>query len=240
MPRLYVTFGMERQNEEVGGGACICLARRAVGCVTMWLENKTRSAGSREASRSLVLGMLFGLLEACASVPALSELPKSTACANAEFRQFDFWIGDWDVTQEILQADGSWIELPARTEVAVSPDGCLLTEHWNGRVQFFWEGMQRPEAMWGFSLRRYDPATSAWSIYWMDQRNPRFETPHVGRFDGDHGEFFREFTADGQLRRTRIRFTQVSDTQVDWSLAFSADSGDTWRELWRMRMRRHL
>lgn len=201
-----------------------------------WRRGEMGQAGFRAPARSLVLCVLFGLLEACASGTTSTELPERNACVSEEFRQFDFWIGDWDVTQEILQADGSWIELPARTRVAASPEGCLLTEHWNGRVQFFWEGMQRPEGMWGFSVRRYDPAAGTWSIYWMDQRNPRFETPHVGRFEEDHGEFFREFTADGQLRRTRIRFTQVSDTQVDWSLALSTDGGDTWIELWRMRM----
>lgn len=189
-------------------------------------------------SKAMLSALAMCLASACASGNAPSVSTAPLVCASAEFREFDFWIGDWDVTQHILQPDGSWLELPARTQVSASPDGCVLTEHWSGRVQFFWEGMQEPETMWGFSVRRFDPAAHTWAIYWMDQRSPQFQPPHIGGFDNGAGAFYRDFEVDGQPRRTRITFAPPNAGRVDWELAISADNGATWTPLWRMEMRR--
>jgi hypothetical protein len=75
--------------------------------------------------------------------------------------------------------------LPAHTSVQASSDGCTVSEHWLGEVQFFWENMDATEVIWGFSVRRYDPAQGTWSIYWMDRRHPDIEAPYVGNFDGE-------------------------------------------------------
>ena len=168
--------------------------------------------------------------------PPLS--PSASLCAGSEFREFDFWLGAWRIKQRILRADGAWLELPARTHVSASPDGCALVEHWAGEVQFFWEGMERPEPIWGLSVRRYDPAQRTWSIYWMDRRSPEFGTPYVGKFDGARGEFFRTMETKNGQRKARIAFTRINGDRVDWDLAISADNGVTWTVLWRMEMSR--
>jgi hypothetical protein len=160
------------------------------------------------------------------------------ACAG-EARDFDFWLGDWRIEQQIRAADGGWLTLPARTSVTASPDGCVINEHWSGDVQFFWEGMSAPARIWGHSVRSFDPAARSWRIYWMDSRTPRFDAPYVGRFDGDRGEFFRQFeTADGAARTGRITFHKLGGDRVDWELAISSDEGATWAVLWSMRMTR--
>jgi hypothetical protein len=41
-----------------------------------------------------------------------------------------------------------------------------LIERWEGRVSFFWEGMEEPEAMTGLSVRAYDPRAAKWFIHW--------------------------------------------------------------------------
>jgi hypothetical protein len=171
-------------------------------------------------------------------VAAPPPAPPPPACDSPAAREFDFWIGEWTIRQRILAADGGWHELDARTTVEPTLDGCALVEHWRGDVQFFWQGMERPEPMRGLSVRAFDPATGKWAIHWMDTRTPSFGAPYVGGFDGGRGEFFRDWTTPAGERRGRITFSGIEENAVDWELAISSDGGESWSALWTMAMRR--
>jgi hypothetical protein len=162
----------------------------------------------------------------------------SVACQEPPARQFDFWLGDWAITQRILRADGTYLELPASTSVSRALDGCALVERWVGQVQFFWEGMRAPGLMHGFSVRAFDPDARVWRIHWMDTRTPTFGDPYVGVFSNGRGEFFRDWTTPQGQRRGRITFEQPSDSTVHWTLAISSDGGTSWQTIWEMVMRR--
>jgi hypothetical protein len=164
----------------------------------------------------------------------------SVACASPEARQFDFWIGEWNINQKILQADGRWLKLGATTKVSPALDGCALIEHWEGQVLFFWEGMKEVQQLRGLSVRSFDPKTGKWSIYWMDTRNPRFGVFEGGFIDGK-GEFVRTgTTSDGRPLLSRITFSGISTNAVEWDLAVSSNMGKAWQTLWQMEMRRKL
>ena len=174
------------------------------------------------------------------SGPALSPASaQEKPCSSTQARAFDFWIGDWEIRQEILGGDGKWIELPARTSVRTSMDGCALVENWSGQVQFFWQGMSRPEPMTGLSVRAYDPQAAKWYIHWMDSRSPRFGQPYAGAFVDGVGEFTRQTAGANGPRLDRITFSPAAKDSVRWELAVSNDDGRTWRALWRMHMRRN-
>lgn len=190
-------------------------------------------------SRTVAAGCIATLaLSLCGCVTAPVASASGPACAAAEYRQFDFWRGAWSIEQQIRQADSTWLTLPARAQVSASSDGCVITEHWRGEVQFFWEGMSAPESIWGFSVRRFDPASGTWAIYWMDQRRPAFEAPYVGGFEGARGVFYRTIATDNGEQRGRIVFEHPSDGVVIWELSVSTDGGGAWLPLWRMHMRR--
>lgn len=157
----------------------------------------------------------------------------SDPCAASAVRQFDFWIGEWTVTQEIVTVDGDWETYAARSTVTPALDGCALVERWEGVVRFYWEGMRVPEAIEGLSVRSPGP-DGTWRIYWMDSRNPVFGEPWVGDFASGEGTFFRR----GDPSLTRIRFFDISETRVEWELAVSMDGGQTWAPLWLMHFRR--
>lgn len=162
------------------------------------------------------------------------------SCRAPEAHAFDFWIGEWTVEQRILRADGGWHHFEATTAVLPALDGCALIEHWRGTVQFFWEGMERPDSMVGLSVRAYDPSSNSWRIHWMDTRTPRFDTPYVGRFTGNRGEFFREWEGPQGTRVGRITFVNVAPDSVRWELAISSDGRASWSTLWTMDMHRQL
>jgi len=151
---------------------------------------------------------------------------------------FDFWVGDWLIRQRILQQDGTWLELTAKTSVSPALDGRALVEHWQGEVEFFWEGMESVEPMKGLSVRSYDSETGQWSIHWMDSRTPSFGTPYAGDFVAGRGEFFREWETPQGKRKGRITFSDITADSVHWDLAVSSDDGHTWATIWVMDMKR--
>ena len=173
----------------------------------------------------LIAGAVFFMLQGTG--PSLAQIPPS--------RQFDFWIGSWRISQHILQQDGSWVEFPATTTVV--NEGFALVEHWKGTVQFFWEGMEKPEKMRGLSVRSYDDKNHRWQIYWMDSRRPTFGL-FEGSFKNGIGSFYRNgIGADGSSYVARITFEHPEPDLALWELAISKD-GKTWNALWRMRMTR--
>ena len=168
---------------------------------------------------------------------AISDAPTSAACSGPEYHQFDFWIGQWSIKQKILQANGDWFEAPASTSVSPILGGCGLMEQWKGDVLFFWEGMEKPEPLDGFSVRAFDPVSHQWVISWMDSRHLRF-TEFKGVFKDGRGEFFRKQAAkDGKgTTTTRIVFSGITPTSVRWELAVKSDAAADWKTLWIMEM----
>ncbi len=159
-------------------------------------------------------------------------------CSEPAAREFDFWLGDWDIRQQILQQDGGWREFPAVTSVRTALDGCALVENWSGEVLFFWNGMHEPAPMRGFSIRSYDPSSGWWAIYWMDTLSPQFGAPYTGTIKDGQGQFFREWDTPQGARKGRITFETTGKDAVSWSLSLSSDGGDSWATIWTMAMQR--
>jgi hypothetical protein len=183
----------------------------------------------------LPLLMLPSLLAASAATPPTQTPPP---CLAEEARQFDFWLGDWDIRQKIREADGGWLSLPARTSVSSVLDGCALLEHWEGDVRFYWEEMDAVEHIEGLSVRSYDPGAGQWCIYWMDSRHPQFGPPYCGGFADGHGDFTQERSTPAGVRLMRIRFSELGGDAVRWELAIGDAEGTSWTPLWIMEMQR--
>jgi hypothetical protein len=75
---------------------------------------------------------------------------RPTSCAQPERRQFDFWVGEW----EVRQPDGS---LVGRNSISALFDGCALREEWRG------ESGHR-----GTSLNAWSPERGTWHQTWVD------------------------------------------------------------------------
>ncbi len=89
-----------------------------------------------------------------APVPAAPAAPLTPSqvrpCSAAENRQFDFWIGDWDVTTPDGKAAGTNLIRPIL-------GGCVLHESWKGRGNFV-----------GESFNVYDARRKVWHQTWVD------------------------------------------------------------------------
>jgi hypothetical protein len=78
-------------------------------------------------------------------------------CGTAAFRQFDFWIGDWDA----IEADGS---TSAHVQVTSILDGCVLLEDYEGT-----NGAN------GKSFTTFGAREKSWHQSWVTNRGRRLE-----------------------------------------------------------------
>ena len=78
-------------------------------------------------------------------------LEKTRPCTSAEYRQFDFWAGDWDVQTPNGHPAGHNL-------VTLEQDGCLLIEHWKSSA-----GGQT-----GTSFNYYDVRDKKWHQLYLD------------------------------------------------------------------------
>lgn len=73
-------------------------------------------------------------------------------------RQFDFWIGEWDVVNRFWAAGQGEARVPgAKLRVYPVLDGDAIVEHYRGAN---WRG----DDILGFSVRAYDPDKEKWVI----------------------------------------------------------------------------
>jgi hypothetical protein len=95
--------------------------------------------------------MKFRLLAAflLAPLPAPAADPKPP-CSSEQHRQFDFWIGRWDVTLEQGKPAG-------RNDIQKILGGCALLENWTGA-----------QGGTGKSLNFYDAVDGLWHQTWID------------------------------------------------------------------------
>jgi hypothetical protein len=172
------------------------------------------------------------------SISAATIPADSAYCNSPEAHQFDFWVGNWNINQKIIQKDGTWIKTKAQDSVSSILKGCAIEEHWKGDVQFFWKGMKQPEPLDGFSIRYYDTNEKKWHINWMDNFDPTLGDGFTGNFNNGRGEFFHERTTERGTQISRIIFSDITKDSFHWDLSISRDNGKTWTNIWIMEMKR--
>ena len=88
------------------------------------------------------------------------------------------------------------------------------------------------------ALRRFDPRTGLWSIWWWDERFSEIEPPVVGTFENGVGTFFGDTLLDGKPIKMRYIWDMPEAGVPRWQQAFSGDGGASWETNWYMEFRR--
>lgn len=183
-------------------------------------------------------------LFSCAIAAALVLAARSTAlaqhradwCPEPEARQFDFWLGEWDVQNHNRppNSDNWFATGQATNRVYTVLGGCAVVEHWRGYAF--------PQAghIVGFSVRAWNPDAGRWeaALYWPIGPNAAFGTPSGGA-DGDNLVLTNQFSGpDGSTVHSRLLFTDIAEDSFTWTNGISRDGGDTWQASWRMEFTR--
>ena len=153
--------------------------------------------------------LLCALLAVAGASPALAqETQKAPPCASAEYRQFDFWLGEWEVTAGDKTAGTNTIR--------VVLDSCVVTESWeSSNGQFA-----------GKSFNRYDAASGQWEQTWVDNQGGVLKLAG-GLVDGK-----MVLTGNTAVRSDavtdRITWTPNPDGTVRQLWEKTKDGGTTW------------
>lgn len=155
-----------------------------------------------------------------APAAAPTPLPASAivaACASPAHRQFDFWIGDWDLVVQAKQtADGPWDEARATQHVEPILGGCAISE------TFTAEGPGQPWA--GRSYSMWQPTTGQWRQTWVDDSGSYLA--FTGGLDGGVMTLVGEPREQrGKRVLMRMVFLDVTATSLRWEWQRQLDGG---------------
>lgn len=144
------------------------------------------------------------------AAPASAQAPPVAPCeAGGRYADFDFWVGEWDVTvPDGRRAGTNHIEKVER--------GCLLVERWTGAA-----------GGTGMSMNYYDPAKARWLQLWVSSNGVVIEIE--GGLRGGSMVLDGELiNADGTSQPFRGTWTPNTDGSVRQHFEISEDEGRTW------------
>jgi hypothetical protein len=142
-----------------------------------------------------------------AQVPVTPPAPQN--CTAPEHRQFDFWIGEWEVTAG---------DQPAGTNrIAEDLKGCVLVEQWTAK------GGGR-----GSSLNFYDRRTRAWHQTWIDEQGGALRLEGGLRDGAMVLQSEPQPDAKGVPTIQRITWSPGTEGSVRQHWESSRDGGATW------------
>ena len=133
-------------------------------------------------------------------------------CEDAEFKQFDFWLGDWDVTSA---ADGMH---RGASHISKEMGGCVVWENWTSAGSPYF----------GKSYNTWNPNLKRWEQYWVDT------SAGVMFFHGELKNNIMDYWTDdvpqaggGTLLR-HLQFFNLGPDKVRQFSQGSNDGGKTW------------
>ncbi len=139
-------------------------------------------------------------------------------CSGPEFRQFDFWVGQWDVYHATADT------MVGTNHIKNILNGCVIEENWTGGNG----GFQ------GKSFNTYNPVDSTWNQVWVDTGGSTYHfkgqyADHVMRLKGETisrrtgGKvlFDMSYTHDPEKGTVRQVWQASSDDGKSWNTIFA-------------------
>ena len=169
-------------------------------------------------SRRAIAAAVFALTSAFVAAPGGAEAQAAAApgssCQTVEHRQFDFWVGRWEVFVPSGKKAGE-------NRIEVIADGCALLEQWTGGG-----------GVTGKSLNIYDTHDRRWHQTWVD--NSGMLLMLTGGFVDRSMVMSTTGPSPTDPKTTlqqRITWTPAADGTVRQLWESSSDDGRTWTVL---------
>jgi hypothetical protein len=150
-----------------------------------------------------------------------ADAAKPGACVAPEYRQFDFWAGDWDA----FDVDKPTTKV-ARTRVDHILEGCVLLEDYQGT-----NGAK------GQSFSIYDAARKVWHQSWVTNRGQLLVIEGALQA-GEMVLTGIDHTPSGEERLVRGIWKPI-DGGVRETAVISTDGGKTWKPWFDLIFRGH-
>ena len=179
--------------------------------------------------RARGLGVLTVLVCGAATAHA-QNAPAFPPCSGPEYRQLDFWVGDWDL--EFTQEDGSVGK--ATNRITKDEYGtCTISEHF---VQP--GGGTDGGDFIGGSYSTYDAQTKTWRQMWVDNAGGMFDL-RGGPVSGQRYKFeLVTIEPRGPKKATlRMIWEDVTADSLTWRWQSRKPNG-SWSDRWVLRYKR--
>jgi len=143
---------------------------------------------------------------------------KLTPCTAPEYRQFDFWVGEW----EVRNASG---QLLGHNRISKRYGGCVVLEEWEGAGGGS-----------GSSFNFYDQPTKQWHQFWVDTSGTNWLSsdkqgnPATMRGGIQNGAMVLTGSPDSlpSIGLQRVTFRPLDGGRVRQTFESSTDGGKSW------------
>jgi Protein of unknown function (DUF1579) len=177
----------------------------------------------RRLHRLVLIGFLGASLSAQTSQPA------TQPCDKPEQQQFDFWLGNWDLTSPSIKA---YETVHHSNTIKRILGGCIVEENFVG-------SNTQPPQLLGMSVSVFDTSANQWKQTWVDNQGSYLD--FAGEFKDNQMALWREATSpDGTKIQQRMVWKNITANEFDWSWERSKDNGKTWEILWPIHYKRKL
>jgi hypothetical protein len=138
--------------------------------------------------------------------------PPPSGCTSPESRQFDFWVGHWDVFRKAAPT-----QLVAHSLIEKLYAGCAIRENW-----------MPLSGGDGGSLSAYVPEKKMWRQFWLDTSGAAVD--FFGGWNGKSMVITGVWPQPGKPRQqTRMTYTKLADGSVEQAGVTSDDNGKSWQ-----------
>jgi len=155
------------------------------------------------------------LLALCAFVYSSAiaqEEQKPCPCCGNEYRQFDFWVGNWNTYNPKGDIVGS-------NDIVLLQDKCIIQENW--------KAANGPYT--GTSYNYYDASTKEWNQLWIDNQGSSLDLSG-GLVDGSMVLIGDPAPGqDGKLYTSKVTWTPNEDGSVRQHWEAQAEGEETWQ-----------
>ncbi|NNE58822.1 MAG: hypothetical protein HKN36_12010 [Hellea sp.] len=156
---------------------------------------------------------------------AETDLTQTAAnCSDPEFRQLDFWVGEWDLTWD--QRDGN---IGQGTNIIVKNEfgDCVITENFDGAPSQHFKGM---------SVSTYSKPAKMWRQAWVDDQGGFYSLYGGPQENGTFKLDMERINNQGPFRR--MIWKNISEDSLDWHWQGKADEGAEWTDAWVIHYKR--
>lgn len=137
-------------------------------------------------------------------------------CAQPEYRQFDFWLGNWEAFTPKGQKAGD-------SKISLLLDSCTILEEWTSAT------VQRGFRYSGKSFNMYNAPYKRWQQYYVDNTGAIAEYVN-GHFE--NGKMILQTNnnkiSDTSWKILKMTFYNLGPDKVRQHGESSADGGTTW------------
>lgn len=167
--------------------------------------------------RSLLLLCFTGLV-----FSAIAQKP----CSDPEYRQFDFWMGEWEAFGKNGQKAGD-------SKISLLLDSCTILEEWTSTSVV--KGLRYA----GKSYNMYNAAKKRWQQYWVDN------TGSITEYFNGHYENNKMIVETDNIKISdtawliqKMTFYNLGPDKVRQHGENSSDGGKTWTTSFDLEYRR--